>query len=394
MHDILRCAMKSLSRKWMRTMLTVSSITVGVTMVVIVSIISSVGKQVLNTELDNLGMSGLSVSMAEGGGEAVLTENSLEVIRNQSGVETAMPLLIEYSTSILRNISSSTLVCGIDAGAKQVISLTLKHGRMLSPGDIKGGLPVCVVDETVAQAAYSRDNIVGKTITLQVGGMPEEFEIIGVTKAGSSLLQNIVEFIPGMVYVPYTTLQKMTGREDFDQIAVRVSAGADVAGEEQRIVSALERTSGLKGFFRTDNLAMQKERLSGLMDIVTLILTAISGISLLVSGLGIMTIMLVSVNERTREIGIKKAIGASRSRILFEFLAEAVIISLLGSVVGILIGSAACAAGMSLMGIAASWDIRGFFILIGFAVAVGGVFGVYPAIKAARMRPVEALRME
>ena len=186
----------------------------------------------------------------------------------------------------------------------------------------------------------------------------------------------------------------MTGREDFDQIAVRVSAGADVAGEEQRIVSALERTSGLKGFFRTDNLAMQKERLSGLMDIVTLILTAISGISLLVSGLGIMTIMLVSVNERTREIGIKKAIGASRSRILFEFLAEAVIISLLGSVVGILIGSAACAAGMSLMGIAASWDIRGFFILIGFAVAVGGVFGVYPAIKAARMRPVEALRME
>ena len=394
MHDILRCAMKSLSRKWMRTMLTVSSITVGVTMVVIVSIISNVGKQVLNTELDNLGMSGLSVSMAESGGDAILTENSLEVIRGLSGVETAMPLLIEYSTSVLRDVSSSTLVCGIDAGAKQVISLTLKHGRMLSPGDVKGGLPVCVVDETVAQAAYRRDNIVGKIITLQVGGMPEEFEIIGVTKAGSSLLQNIVEFIPGMVYVPYTTLQKMTGRDDFDQIAVRVSAGADVAGEEQRIVSALERTSGLKGFFRTDNLAMQKERLSGLMDIVTLILTAISGISLLVSGLGIMTIMLVSVNERTREIGIKKAIGASRSRILFEFLAEAVIISLLGSIVGILIGSAACAAGMSLMGISASWNIQGFFILIGFAVAVGGVFGVYPAIKAARMRPVEALRVE
>ena len=129
MHDILRCAMKSLSRKWMRTMLTVSSITVGVTMVVIVSIISSVGKQVLNTELDNLGMSGLSVSMAESGGDAILTENSLEVIRNLSGVETAMPLLIEYSTSVLRDVSSSTLVCGIDAGAKQVISLTLKHGR-------------------------------------------------------------------------------------------------------------------------------------------------------------------------------------------------------------------------------------------------------------------------
>lgn len=134
-----------------------------------------------------------------------------------------------------------------------------------------------------------------------------------------------------MVVISRTPPCEPDRRETFSQIAVRVRDGSDVEHAQTSIVSALERSGGLEGLYRTDNLAVQKERLSGLMDIVTLVLTAISGISLLVSGLSIMTIMLVSVNERTREIGIKKAIGASSGRILWEFLAEAVIISLLGS---------------------------------------------------------------
>ena len=133
-----------------------------------------------------------------------------------------------------------------------------------------------------------------------MGGSTEAFTIVGVTETGSSLLQNIVEFIPGMVYIPYTTLQDLTGRDNLNQIAVRVSEQENVELAETRIVQALERSSGQSGY-RTDNLAVQKERLGSLMDIVTLILTAISGISLLVSGLGIMTIMLVSVTERTRK---------------------------------------------------------------------------------------------
>lgn len=395
MIDILQCALKSLSRKWLRTLLTVSGITVGVTLVVIVSIISSTGKRAVNAELDSMGMSGLSVSAGENNAAPGLSFENLEVIRGLKGIQSAMPLMIEYSTSTLRgDSSSSTLICGIDAGAQQVISLRLKYGRLLSPGDVKGCLPVCMVDETVARAAYQRENITGKTVTLQINGIAEEFEIVGVTEAGSSLLQNVVEFIPGMVYVPYTTLQTLTGRDTFDQIAVRVGAGADAAGAEKRIVTALERESGQTGLYRTDNLAVQKERLSGLMDIVTLVLTAISGISLLVSGLGIMTIMLVSVNERTREIGIKKAIGATRSRILGEFLAEAVIISLLGSLAGIVIGGGACLIAMRLLGMPMAVGLGGLLALIGFAVAIGGIFGVYPAVKAARLRPVDALRIE
>ncbi len=397
MKDVFRCALKSLSRKWGRTILTVCSIAVGVTMVVIVSFISGAGKLVVNNELESMGISGLSVStnaMAGHTGAEGLTASNLETIRELSGVDTAMPLMIQYSTSVLRDTQSNALICGLDSGAKQVISLKLKHGRLISKSDVRASAMVCVVDETVAKEAYRRGNVTGKSILLQINGMMEEFTIVGVSEAGSSLLQNVVEFIPGMVYIPYTTMQALSGRDNFDQIAVRVGDGADVARTESRILDSLERTTGLSGYYRTDNLAAQRDQLTSLMDVVTLILTAISGISLIVSGLGIMTIMLVSVNERTREIGVKKAIGASRGRVLLEFLSESVIISLLGSGAGILLGGAVSLLGLSLMGVTAPIDLGGLLGLVGFAVVTGAVFGVYPAIKASRLKPVDALRME
>ena len=392
MRDVLSSALKSLSRTWLHTLLTVSGITVGVIMVVIVSLISNAGKAAVNSELDNMGMNGLSVSTGSAVGG--LTQDDLQTIRRIGQVEEAMPLMIEFSSSLLCNVSNSAMICGIDSGTTQVISLKLEYGRAISPGDVEGALPVCMLDETVAREAYQRANVTGKTIVLQIGGVEQEFEIIGVTATGSSLLQNVTEFIPGMVYIPYTTMQNLTGRETFDQIAVRVRDGSDVEHAQTSIVSALERSGGLEGLYRTDNLAVQKERLSGLMDIVTLVLTAISGISLLVSGLSIMTIMLVSVNERTREIGIKKAIGASSGRILWEFLAEAVIISLLGSLAGILLGGGLCWLGMTLVGVRMTLSLTGLLGLIGFSVALGALFGVYPAVKAAKMRPVEALRRD
>ena len=383
MRDVLVCAFKSLSRKWSRTLLTVSGITVGVAMVAIISMIASLGRAAVNAELDSLGVSGLSVSTAGDG--TMLSARDLETIRGLSAVETAMPLLVEFSGSTLRDKSDKSLICGIDAGATQAISLTLKHGRLISRGDVKAQARVCVVDESI---------IVGKSISLNLGGVDEDFEIVGVTETGSSLLQNLTEMIPGMVYIPYTTMQAMTARDGFDQIAVRVKAEADVDTAEIRILESLERSSGNADGYRTDNLAVQKERLGGLMDLVTMLLTAIGGVSLVVSGLGIMTIMLVSVNERTKEIGIKKAIGATRRRILSEFLMEAAVISLIGSLAGLTLGGGLMAVVSALLGWPVSLPAGSFGVLILVAVGIGCVFGVYPAVKASRLRPVEALRRE
>ncbi len=392
MGDVWRLALKSLVRKWSRTCLTVGSITIGVMLVVIVSVISSVGTQAVGAELDNLGMSGLSVSAEED--NAALSEESLRAIRSVGGVDTAMPLMTSTTSATLRGISNNVLLCGVDAGSTQVVSISLKYGRLLSRGDVGGASMVCVVDEGLAKEAYTRGNIVGKTMLLTIDGTAYEFEIVGVAEAGSSLLQNLSSYIPGIVLVPYTTVQQLTGKSTFDQIAVRTQTGADMEQVEDHILSALERSSGVRGGYTAENLSKQKDKLNSLMDIVTLILTVISGISLIVSGLGIMTIMLVSVQERVREIGIKKSIGARSGRILWEFLAESVIISLLGSVIGILFGGGAAWLGLRAFGMPFTFSPVSLLWLIGFCVGIGALFGVYPAIKASKLRPVDALRQD
>ena len=179
-----------------------------------------------------------------------------------------------------------------------------------------------------------------------------------------------------------------------DNLAVRAAEHTDTEQLAQRIMRTLDRETGTRGQFETENLAMQKSRLNSLMHIVTLILTVISGISLLVSGLGIMTIMLVSVHERVREIGIKKAIGAPRSRILAEFLAESAVLSLLGSVAGLAVGLGVSWAGLSAFHMPFAPEGGRMLLLVLFCIAIGALFGVYPALQAARMRPVDALRQE
>ena len=146
--------------------------------------------------------------------------------------------------------------------------------------------------------------------------------------------------------------------------------------------------------FKADNISRQKETLDRVLGIITVVLSAIAAVSLVVAGLGIMTVMIVSVNERTREIGIKKSIGATQSTILVEFLIEAFTISLMGSMIGVIVGVLLTAAGCLAISIPALINFRLIGISIGISVVVGIVFGVYPAMMAARLHPVNALRIE
>lgn len=386
----VKSAFRGLRRKGFRSLMTMSGIVIGVALVALVSVIGAAGEAAVESELESMGLGGLSVTANDAAG---LEEETLTVIRGLSEVVSAVPLMIDSSSlTCISGSQQELMLCGIDSGETQVIGLTELHGRLLSKSDVASCARVCVVDRAVAQAMYARENIVGRSLTCSVGGVLEEFEVVGVTQAGSALLQNVARLIPGMVYIPYTTMQQLSGRTRFDQLAVRLADGTDADREAQRIEQALARVSGEERF-SAENLAAQRDKLAGVMNIVTLILTAISAISLLVSGLSIMTVMTVSVGERTREIGIKKALGASDGRILREFLIEALLLSLGGGVIGTAIGAGLGAVGMAVFGIHVSvW--RTMVWLIGFAGAVGGVFGVYPALKAARLDPVEALRCE
>ena len=160
------------------------------------------------------------------------------------------------------------------------------------------------------------------------------------------------------------------------------------------VLRTLDRATGRSGGYRAQNLNQQKDELNGVMDIVALVLSAIGGISLLVAGLSIMTVMLVTVHERTREIGIKKAIGASRRIILFEFLAESAVLSFIGGISGLLFGIGAGFVGCLLLGLPFSVDAKALLFCVLFSVVIGILFGVYPASKAAVLSPARSLRSE
>lgn len=389
MGDLLRQTLQNFHRRRLRSLLTVAGIAVGTLLVTMVSLLGASGQTVVGDELKSMGLNGISVSADT---EGALQEETLRQIRFMRQIEAAMPLSIQFTTADIGRFDGNIMACGIDAGADQVISLTCLYGRMLSKGDISGEGTVCVVDEALAQDAYGRDNIVGKSLFLQIGDREEIFTVVGVSKTGSSVLQNIAGYMPTMVYFPYTTLQNLTGVTAFDQIAVRVAADTNTDDARASLQKSLYRQDETGAVFSLEDLAAQREKLDGLMDIVRLVLQIISAISLLVAGMSIMTIMLVSVHERTVEIGVKKAIGATGGRIMLEFMAESVMLTLSGSLMGTLIAVAVCLIGGQLSGFQIELSIPTMITVTAFSVVLGVVFGVYPAKKAAALPPAEALR--
>ncbi|MFU0833346.1 MAG: Macrolide export ATP-binding/permease protein MacB [Oscillospiraceae bacterium] len=394
MIDYLKSACRNLGQKSVRTFLTVLGIAIGVSSVIIIANISQCGTNILNNELDSLGLSGLSITVKEGK-NVTMTSDDLNFIRKFSQVEQVSPILVENTNIALRDKTISALLWGIDSGASDVISLRVLYGRLFTPKDINTCANVCLVDEQFSQDVYSRNNMVGKTINFRCGGVEQQFTVVGIIKTGTGLLQNMIgNYVPTFIYVPYTTMQASAGRNSFDEIAVKIRPGYDAEDVGAMIVNHLDINNRADGAFISNNLAKQKEGFLQLLNIITWILSAVGAISLLVASLSIMTVMLVSVNERTREIGIKKALGATRGAIMLEFLFEASLISLIGCFLGICAGYLISYIWASYFHVELAIRMDIILIATAFSIFIGTIFGVYPAYKAAQLKPVDALREE
>lgn len=378
-----------------RAFLSAISVAIGVTSVVVIGYIGDMGALAVNKELDNLGMDGLTITANAGANPGYsLKEADLEALAKNQSVQTAEPLLIKDSYIIAHSKKTNATLFGLKENP-EVLKLDLLYGRKLKFYDIKANANVCMIDEELARKIYSRANIIGKQLTVFLNNREEQLKVIGIVKSGSGILENIAgSVVPSFIYIPYTTFQRISGNDSIERIAVKLKDGENIGKVSDDLVRNLELNSGFKGIYNAQNLSGQRESLQRLLTTVTTVLSAIGGISLIVAGLGIMTAMLVSVKERTREIGIKKSIGAKNYKILSEFIAEAFLISIIGCACGMFIGISAAYAGAKIFSREFIFSYKRYILCMLISVLIGCSFGAYPAYKAARLKPVDALRRE
>lgn len=391
MIENIKNGLLDLFRNKLRFFLTIGGIAIGVLSIYVISTIGEVGKSTIDDEMTNMGLDNIVVS-ANMDNITGLNECDLQNIRDMKYVENAMPLMRVITNSIVKNEEVDCLVWGVNEDADKIIQLEAIYGRLINRGDVLSGAKVCVIDEGIAISNYKRANIVGKTIRVNVNGVYEDYTVVGIVKNGVSLLQSMLgDIIPEFVYIPYSTMQSECSKFCFDQIAVKLS-GENRPDIDECIERAVMTGREYDTNLSIDNLLNQKDQLNGIMDIVTLILTIIAGISLVVSGLSIMTVMMVAVSERTREIGIKKSIGATNQAILCEFLVESGMITLIGGLSGALIGVIVSVVGCLVLKVPIYIDFSLFVEVLVFSMVIGLVFGVYPAYSAATLKPVDALQ--
>jgi putative ABC transport system permease protein len=320
-----------------------------------------------------------------------------EILQEQGQyIEAVAPVASSSAQVILGSGNTNTNIYGTTESYLDVRSTSLSDGRFFTEQEIADYKRVAVLGPSVVENLLDTDTVDASIIgqTIKINNIP--FQVIGITESqGSSGFSNNDD----MIFIPITTAQlRLTGSKYVRQIFVEATSAENMENAETEITSLLRTAHNLAATteddFSISNQAEILETMEEVSQTMTMLLGGIAAISLVVGGIGIMNIMLVSVTERTREIGIRKAIGAQESDILGQFLIEAVILSIMGGIIGILFGWVGSVIVSRIFSMSAAISLSSVFIAFTFSALIGIVFGVFPAKKASSLNPIESLRYE
>lgn len=395
-------AWASLIANKMRSILTMLGIIIGVAAVIALVSIGNGVKQDIQNSISSLGSNLLMVMPGaprtpgvrpSAGSMKSLKVSDYEAISKLDGVKAASPMTNGSYVVIYQNKNWTTSVSGVNYNYLDVNNWSMKSGRFLSEKNVLNRERVAVVGKTVVKNLFGDEDPVGAEI--RVKNIP--FRIIGVLNSkGSGAMGNDQD---DMVIIPYTTAMERV--EGVDYLRMIYVVGKDENGIDRLqsdIENLLRVRHGIKDTnlddFNIQNMNSIMETMEETTGTLTLFLGAVAAISLVVGGIGIMNIMLVSVTERTREIGVRKALGATYSVIVTQFLIEAVVISLMGGIIGIILGIGSSKLIGMASGMSTVISIPTIVMSFAFSMAIGLIFGIYPARKAAKLNPIDALHYE
>ena len=408
----IRIAIFSIRTNLLRSLLTMLGIIIGVASVIAIITVGNGGRDYIVGMIQDMGQSAITIQVNQKNTSSsdYITDDDLKAMKGQDSIDYVSPFLLGMGTFKANSESGMCFPVGRAPDMEQISKLSASYGRMFTEEEYEAARNVCIIDGMNAKGLFGYENVVGEYIEVTVGDKTARLRIIGVMDVSAMMggmdneammeqMSQMTNTMGNMCYViapapVVANLMGSSGRYNMVYLSAKDENQLDAAGNAAKNILQARHNNFDREAYTVTNMATYIELLDKVINVFTTFIAAVSAISLVVGGIGVMNIMYVSVSERTREIGIRKALGARTRTILFQFLTESVILCLIGGIIGMILGISGAGVVSYIMDIPMSVKFSTILISVGFSSAIGIFFGIYPARKAAKMPPIEALRRD
>ena len=394
----IKLALSSIRANKMRSFLTMLGIIIGISSVITIASLGETSKAVIAKEFEAFGKNRVVIYMPyseEIRDSDYFTMEDIDKVKAKykEDIVYLAPSTYENTEAISGRKKAKVSTQGVANGYEKMVNMNLIKGRFITEADIKSRRYVSVVDKAMADKIFPGENAVGKTIRISVEGQPADAKIVGVYEKKKSIFDGMMSSDSTTMYMPYSIFSsQLMYMGNIDMKIIESKSSIEVGDSIANFLAKMKKRE--PGFYIVNTTQGEQNSIDQVLNTLSLAIGAIAAISLLVGGIGIMNIMLVSVTERTKEIGIRKSLGARRKDILLQFLVESMIVSATGGIIGTTLGIVFASIVSLVLSVPPVVSPGIVIIAVVFSAVVGMFFGIYPANRAAKLDPIDALRYE
>ena len=394
----IKLALSSIRANKMRSFLTMLGIIIGISSVITIASLGETSKAVIAKEFEAFGKNRVVIYMPyseEIRDSDYFTMEDIDKVKAKykEDIVYLAPSTYENTEAISGRKKAKVSTQGVANGYEKMVNMDLIKGRFITEADIKSRRYVSVVDKAMADIIFPGENAVGKTIRISVEGQPADAKIVGVYEKKKSIFDGMMSSDSTTMYMPYSIFSsQLMYMGSIDMKIIESKSSIEVGDSIANFLAKMKKRE--PGFYIVNTTQGEQNSIDQVLNTLSLAIGAIAAISLLVGGIGIMNIMLVSVTERTKEIGIRKSLGARRKDILLQFLVESMIVSATGGIIGTTLGIVFASIVSLVLSVPPVVSPGIVIIAVVFSAVVGMFFGIYPANRAAKLDPIDALRYE